>query len=301
MKKLIVLFALLPASLALAAEAEPAAPALVDHPEAEPGQGGKFSLLGRECKAEDSELETTPGSPPLDVDDPGTPGCNGWEINIVTTGEFGKATSWETPLFDINYGIGDNLQLKFEIPYQIEQADGMTRSGLGLSEIGLKYRFYDDESRDLSIAVYPQVEFAMPGTAAADGDEGDGMLTKLPLLFATKIGETSKGNVMITANASYNISRQPGEESYVAAAFGVGLPLLSNVAVMLEGSTEQALSKNADDVREHFFKANIGFNGPITDHLLWFGSLGQTFGGAAQDDSSHTCMVAGIRLLAGGP
>src|SRR5436190_4558027 len=72
-------------------------------------KGGHFSLLGHECKADEGSLETTPGSPPLDVDDPGTPGCNGWEVNIVTTGEFGKGMSAETPLLDINYGIGDNI------------------------------------------------------------------------------------------------------------------------------------------------------------------------------------------------
>ena len=108
MKKLLLTCAVLSASPAFAAEdhSEPKdEDKLVDKP------GGKFSLFGTECKAEDERgLETTPGSPPLDVDDPSTPGCNGWEGNIVTTGDLGKAMSFETPLFDINYGIGDNIQ-----------------------------------------------------------------------------------------------------------------------------------------------------------------------------------------------
>jgi hypothetical protein len=105
------------ASPALAADA-PGEPKGEDNQLVEKS-GGKFSLLGRECKAEDDALETTPGSPPLDVDDPNMPGCNGWEINIVTSGELGKAMSFETPLFDINYGIGDNIQLKVEAPFQL--------------------------------------------------------------------------------------------------------------------------------------------------------------------------------------
>jgi len=147
MKSIAILTALLWVSPAFAddddADTKPASKAedekTGEHEKSGEPEGGKFSLLSHECKAEQDELETVPGSPPLDVDDPATPGCNAWEVNIVTSGEFGKHQSWETPLLDINYGIGDNLQLKFEIPYEIEQADGMTHSGLGLSEVGLNH------------------------------------------------------------------------------------------------------------------------------------------------------------------
>jgi hypothetical protein len=272
-----------------------------DHADAEIKEGGKFTLFGRECKAEDAGLETTPGSPPLDVDDPGTPGCNAWEINIVTSGEFGKTQSWETPLFDINYGIGDNVQLKFEVPYGFSKTDGVSDSGVGLAEIGVKYRFYDSEAAGLDIAVYPQVEFAIPGTAIADTDEGNGMLTKLPVLVSKRLVETSKGDVMLTANAGYNRPSTSMTEPYLSASLGIGFPLMKKVAMMVEGSTEQAFTKNMEDVREHYFKANLGLFGPITDHVLWFGSVGQTFASSDEGDSSHTCAVLGLRVLAGGP
>ncbi|HMG53344.1 MAG TPA: hypothetical protein VK601_07675 [Kofleriaceae bacterium] len=293
------LVVLLSAPAAFAAEHEPEAKGEDGITET---KGGKFSLFGHECKAEEDEgLETTPGSPPLDVDDPGTPGCNGWEINVVTSGEFGHAQDFEAPLLDINYGVGDNIQLKFEVPYLLSKADGASSHGVGPAEIGIKHRFYEDESHERSLAFYPQVEFAIPGTAVAEGEEGSGVMTKLPLLFSTRIAETGKGNVMLTANAAYNLSTLEGTESYVSAALGVGFPLLSKVALMIEGSTEQALTRNMDDVREGYFKANLGLAGPITDHLLWFGSVGQTFASSDTTDSSHTCMALGLRLIAGGP
>jgi hypothetical protein len=264
-------------------------------------KGGRFSLLSKECKAEEESLETTPGSPPLDVDDPGTPGCNGWEINIVTNGEFGKGMTGETPLLDINYGIGDNIQLKAEAPYEFSRVDGVSSSGLGRGEFGIKYRFYDNEENDTGIAIYPQLEFAIPGTAAAEGDEGKGTTTKLPLLFSRKITETSKGNVMLTANAAFNVTTVPGEKNYVAGAIGIGFPVTSKLVMMIEGSTEQALGKNMDNARERYLKANLGMMGSITDHLLWFGSVGQTFASSDMEDSSHTCVSLGIRVLAGGP
>lgn len=263
--------------------------------------GGKFSLLGTECKPEEDELETTPGSPPLDVDDTGTPGCNGWEINIVASGEFGKTTSAETPLFDINYGIGDNIQLKGEIPYELSRADGASTSGFGRAEFGIKYRFYEDESRDMTIAIYPQLEFAVPGTAAARGTEGGGTLTKLPILFSTKVGETSKGNVMITANLGYNISTEPMTEHYVSAALGLGFPVTNRIAAMVEAATEQAFTRNMEGVREGVVKADVALVGRITPHLLLFGLVGESFAQGASDDSMHTCLLTGFRVLAGGP
>jgi hypothetical protein len=264
-------------------------------------QGGKFSLLSRDCKAEEEGLETTPGSPPLDVDDPGTPGCNGWEVNLVTNGEFGKSMSMETPLLDMNYGIGDNLQLKAEIPYEVSREDGESSSGFGSGELGIKYRFYDNEDAGLAIAIYPQLEFAIPGTAAADGDDGTGTLTKLPLLVTRRLGETSKGEIMLTANLGYNHSTRTGLEHYVSASLGVGFPLISTVAMMVEASTEQAFSKDMEGSRAGVIKANVGVMGGINEHLKWFGAVGESFASADSEDSLHTCVVLGIRLLAGGP
>lgn len=296
MKKLLLLCAALWASPALADDhSEPKGEdaKLVDKP------GGKFSLLGTECKAEDDTgPETTPGAPPLDIDDPNTPGCNGWEVNIVTSGDLGKAMSFETPLFDINYGIGDNIQLKVEAPIQFIHSDGVTRSGVGAAEVGIKHRFFADESRDMTIAVYPQLEFGIPGTAAAD--DGSPIL-KVPVLLSTKVGETSKGDVMITANVAYNMATSADSHDYIAAAFGIGFPLTSSIAMMVESTTEQSLGNNMAGVRETMYKANAGFLGKVNSHLLWFAALGESYIASDAGDTTHTCLVAGFRVLAGGP
>jgi hypothetical protein len=298
MKKLLISCAALWASPALAADAPGEPKGEADHLVEK--SGGKFSLLATECKAEDEGgVEATPGSPPLDVDDTGTPGCNGWEINIVTSGELGKAMSFDSPLLDINYGIGDNVQLKVEAPYQFTRIDGVNHGGVGAAEVGIKHRFFEDESRDLSIAVYPQVEFAIPGTAAAG--EAEGTLLKFPVLMSTKIGETSKGDVMLTANLAYNASTSAETGQYVSAALGVGFPLTRNVALMLEGTTEQALTRNMDGVRTSVFKADLALFGKISPHLMLFGAAGQNYASSESEDASHTCFVLGFRLLAGGP
>ena len=304
MKTLMFLSALLWVSPAFAAEEEHEAKGAGDEKLADKAEkekeGGKFTLFGHECKAEEDEgPETTPGSPPLDVDDTGTPGCNAWEVNIVTSGEFGKSMSLETPLFDINYGVGDNLQIKVEAPFLLNRVDGVSKTGVGAGEIGLKYRFYDNEQRDMTVAVYPQVEFAIPGTSAANANEGT--LVKFPVLMSTRVAETSRGNIMVTGNLGYNVSTSSDASDYVSAAFGIGFPLTHSLALMVEASTEQAVTKNADSAREAVYKANVGFLGKLSDNFLLFGSVGQNYASAEMDDSSHTCVVFGLRVLAGGP
>jgi len=295
MKKLLLLCAALWASPALASD---------DHADSKGEDnklvekaGGTFSLLSARCKAEDEGLETTPGAPPLDIDDPNTPGCNGWEVNIVTSGELGKAMSFETPLFDINYGIGDNIQLKVEAPVTFVRIDGTSKAGVGDAEVGIKHRFFEDESREMTIAVYPQLEFAIPGTAAADDSEGP--IVKFPVLMSTKVGETSKGDVMITANAAYNLATRSDVRDHVAAAFGIGFPLTSSIAMMVEATTEQSLTANMAGVRDSVYKANLGLLGKLSSHVLWFGAFGESYSASDTGDTTHTCLVAGLRFVTG--
>jgi hypothetical protein len=58
-------------------------------------------------------VEMVVGSPPMVSDDTGTPGNGNWEINVVLAGDISKDShAFELPLMDVNYGIGDRLQLK---------------------------------------------------------------------------------------------------------------------------------------------------------------------------------------------
>src|SRR5215813_11325310 len=74
--------------------------------------------------AEEEAPESAVSSPPMSMDDPGTPGPNGIEVNFVgTVVRLGSGRATES-LLDANYGIGDRIQLKFERPYLTEGGDG---------------------------------------------------------------------------------------------------------------------------------------------------------------------------------
>jgi hypothetical protein len=65
------------------------------------------------------------GGPPLVTDDPGTPGPGHWELNAALTVEHDDRESiYEVPLVDLNYGVGDRLQLKVELPVRLVASTG---------------------------------------------------------------------------------------------------------------------------------------------------------------------------------
>lgn len=105
------------------------------------------------------------GGPPLLTDDPGTPGNRNWEINIASM-QFWSNTEREIqgPLLDINYGLGDRIQLKYQVPYLFDSDNGGPfKGGIGNSLLGVKWRFYEQGSETgWRISTYPQLELNNP-------------------------------------------------------------------------------------------------------------------------------------------
>jgi hypothetical protein len=130
------------------------------------------------------------GGPPLITEDPGTPGDGRWEINLAFTVEkLRTETLFEAPLLDINYGLGERIQLKYEIPWVFRDEDGDgTKSGLGNSEIGVKYRFLDEERHGVSMSIYPQFSFNNPTSSEERGLVDPGTELVLPLQVARRLG-----------------------------------------------------------------------------------------------------------------
>lgn len=129
------------------------------------------------------------GGPPLLTDDPGTPGNHHWEVNAGYTIESRRLESgFEAPILDINYGWGDRVQLKLELPWVVERENGKSQSALGNTLLGVKWRFYENKAIDLQLSSYPQLELNSPGRALERGlvERGPGVL--LPLEITKKVG-----------------------------------------------------------------------------------------------------------------
>lgn len=139
------------------------------------------------------------GGPPFITDDPGTPGAGHWEINVGWNGEYRVAGGdYELPNLDMNYGWGERLQLKFEIPLAAAtDEDNTTRAGLGDSLVGIKWRPYEhhrangpptEENQDFSLGFYPQAILSNPTASVRRGVVDPGPQYYLPVEFTTRLG-----------------------------------------------------------------------------------------------------------------
>ena len=226
----------------------------------------------------------------------GTPGCNQWEANLVADGDLASGQRiLELPLLDLNYGIGDNLQIKYEIPYVSQQISGVKTSAVGETKVGLKYMFYENEEADMQFAVYPQFSFASPDKSAVDkGISTPGKILTLPLLYTQKIGENRFGNINITANLGYNLSTKSDITNYISAAVGVAVPVHHRIALMAELSSQQGTAKLDFESRQSLVKINTGFIATVSRTVLIFASGGRSI--YTSDQIPHSYVLAGLRL-----
>ncbi|HEX7645185.1 MAG TPA: hypothetical protein VF472_23545 [Burkholderiaceae bacterium] len=124
------------------------------------------------------------GGPPMFTDDTGTPGDGHWEINLATLSfHADSADTYQLPLIDLNYGIGERTQLKLQMPLIRQNDPSGTQSGLGNGLFGVRWRFYDAGEDGWQISTYPQLQFAPSTSAAHRGLAAPGTATLLPLEF----------------------------------------------------------------------------------------------------------------------
>ncbi len=221
-------------------------------------------------RKETEPVEMTVGSPPMQTDDTETPGPHNWEVNLAVNGDLaGRERLIEAPLLDVNYGIGDKVQLKYEVPYIFARQDDPNATsgpstigvdGLGDSIVGVKYRFYDNNDSGLSFAVYPQIQFRTPGAPRAVSEGRTSVI--LPLVMTREFEHSS-----ISANVGVKASS--AERRYFAS-FGVGKRLSDHLAIMVEVAGNDL---NAADERRVLF--NIGLRRKISDRRTIVGSLGR--------------------------
>jgi hypothetical protein len=144
-------------------------------------------------------LSHAQGGPPFITDDPGTPGNRHWEINFGWIGDHNPAhANYQLPDIDMNYGWGDRIQLKYELPLAAAtDQNNTTRAGLGESLLGVKWRPYEyhragetksDENMLFSLGTYPQASINNPTSAVRRGVVENGPQYYLPVEFTAKLG-----------------------------------------------------------------------------------------------------------------
>jgi hypothetical protein len=130
------------------------------------------------------------GGPPYYTNDPGTPGNRNWEINLGYMPFLynGSSTS-HVPDVDINYGLGDRIQLTYESAWlRVKDLGDAAKYGLGQDQLGVKWRFYDSDEKGLGISIFPQVSINNPDHSVERGITPPGASLLLPMEFTKKLG-----------------------------------------------------------------------------------------------------------------
>ena len=225
------------------------------------------------------------GGPPFVGDDPGTPGDGNWEVNVAAYAErHPTERTYNAPILDANYGWGPRIQLKYQVPYLVEGDDGgPTRSGLGKSLAGVKWRFYDKDEKGLQISTYPQLEFNNPTSSLQRGLVEGGTRFYLPIELTKKVGP-----FVINPEVGYWFADKAG------AAWATGIVVGRDVSKRLEldGELYNTANINGSDhwntydgggrykLGEHFvllFMAGRSFRGSSSGQPQFFGYFGMQF------------------------
>jgi hypothetical protein len=96
------------------------------------------------------------GGPPMLTDDSSTPGNGNWENNF-SVGFQGTSKNYllAFPQLDLNYGLGERIQLKIEAPWVKEGGEPLANKFDHIT-LGMKYMLLDEDSDGIFLSVYPQ-------------------------------------------------------------------------------------------------------------------------------------------------
>lgn len=132
------------------------------------------------------------GGPPMQTDDPETVEPGKWEINLALIGESSDAgRSLESPRFDINYGLVEGVQLKWETPLVSRTAGGDRVTGWGQTTVGTRWRFFGADG--IKISIYPQYTFDLLASSARRGVTSGDAEFFFPVEIAGEIGSYKLG------------------------------------------------------------------------------------------------------------
>jgi len=149
-----------------------------------------------------SRIALAQGGPPYYTTDPGTPGHLNWEINLGYMPFLYNGNSIShVPDVDINFGLGDRIQLTYENAWlRVWNQGSPAKYGMGQDNVGVKWRFYDSGEEGMQLSIFPQGFINNPNHAAQRGITAPGSSFLFPVEFTRKIGP-----IDLNLESGYNI------------------------------------------------------------------------------------------------
>jgi hypothetical protein len=204
------------------------------------------------------------GGPPMITDDPGTPGNRKWEINLAVIFEHRpNETSFDAPGIDLNYGVGENIQLTLQGgPVWLKRRGRGVIGGLGGTEAALKWRFRDEEKTGFDVSMFPRVIFNIAQSSVRRGLAEDGTRFQIPFQVAKTFGR-------FHADAEFGpLASTVGRSEWIYGIVG-GVDLAKTTMFMAElhGTSRMNLSRDVLIV-------NVGLRHQLTEARILIASIG---------------------------
>ena len=208
--------------------------------------------------------------PPFLTDDPEPVEFRHWEAYLFTLGDYsGNHYSFEGPAVEMNYGVAPDTQLHLIVPMTTVGGRGLpTRSGLGDTEFGIKYRFVRETNGWPQIGAFPFAE--LPTGDASRGLGNGGTWFQLPLWIQKSWGDwTTYGGGGAVLNSA------PGERNH---PYGGWLLLRGLGKHLTLGGEVFAQGRDTDDDKG-FAALNLGGSYNVTEHFSALFSCGHSVAG----------------------
>jgi len=192
------------------------------------------------------------------TDDPGTPGNGKWENNVAIAFEHRNGeTSYDVPALDLNYGVGEHIQLTLQTgPVVLKRSGHGAVGGLGGTEAAIKWRFLDEENASVDMSMFPRIIFNLDESSARRGLAEDGTRFQIPFQAAKTFGRFHAD-----AEIGLLVSTVGRSEWLYGVVGGIDLTKTTGVMAELHGTarsdfTDQTVTLNFG-VRHELDKAHI--------------------------------------------
>lgn len=219
------------------------------------------------------------------TDDPGTPGDGHWENNIAVVFEHRpNETSWDLPAIDLNYGVGEHIQLTLQGgPVLLKRSGNGLIGGFGGTEAAVKWRFLDEEKSGFDVSMFPRVIFNITQSSVRRGLAEDGTRFQIPFQVAKTFGR-------FHADAEFGpLAGTVGRGEWIYGIVG-GVELAKTTMLMTELHGRSRMNFTRD-----VLTVNFGLRHQLTDARILIASIGHEL--RDPDQARSFIGYLGVQLL----
>ncbi|HEX2764331.1 MAG TPA: hypothetical protein VHM92_10905 [Allosphingosinicella sp.] len=194
--------------------------------------------------------------PPFLTDDPVPTDLAHWEIYAFAGGD-GRHSTVDADLgLDLNYGAVKDVQLTATLPLSFAHVPlSGWKSGTGDLELGVKYRFFHDDARGLSAAIFPR---AILPTA---GHSSNG---KTRFLLPLWVGKDFAGGTSLFGGGGYMINPGAGNRNFWQGAVAVTHDLGKRRSLGVEIAHQRADTRGGTAQTRAGLGSTIHISGPAS-------------------------------------